>query len=187
MLQGLGAMSLKDAVSEIYPPPRVKALAHRLGLRKGFALDLTVIDPEDGMPWDFGRPEKRQKAYRMVQEEKPMLLIGSPMCTAFSNLQKFNRRKNPAMHQRMLDYAVMHISFCISLYRLQMAEGRYFLHEHPWWATSWKLPQMVKLMDEFGVFTVRGDMCRFGMTSKDHEGSSPVKKPTGWMTNSLHI
>ena len=42
-------------------------------------------------------------------------------------------------------------------------------------------------MEEFGVFTVRGDMCRFGMSSEDSLGSAPVKKPTGWMTNSLHI
>ena len=47
-LQSLGATSLKDTVSEIYAPPRVTAMAHRLGLRKGFALDLTIIDPDDG-------------------------------------------------------------------------------------------------------------------------------------------
>ena len=37
------------------------------------------------------------------------------------------------------------------------------------------------------MFTVRGDMCRSGMSSEDSLGSAPVKKPTGWMTNSLHI
>ena len=46
---------------------------------------------------------------------------------------------------------------------------------------------MMKLMEEFGVYTVRGDMCRFGMSSEDSLGSAPVKKPTGWMTNSLCI
>ena len=101
-----------------------------MDLRKGFALNLTARDPDDGKPWDFAIPEKRENAYRMVKEEKPMLSIGSPMCTAFSNLQKFNQWKDPAIRQRLLDFAIMHVNLHTSLHRLQMSEGRCILHEH---------------------------------------------------------
>ena len=40
----------------------------------------------------------------------------------------------------------MHIEFCIELYREQLKHGRYFLHEHPAYATSWQLEAMQRLM-----------------------------------------
>ena len=55
----------------------------------GMALDLTVNDV-DGMPWDFNVEEKRNKARQMVYEKRALLLIGSPMCSAFSQLQSIN-------------------------------------------------------------------------------------------------
>ncbi len=41
----------------------------------GFSFDITVVDPEDGMPWDFSIPAKRLKARMMIREQKPYLLI----------------------------------------------------------------------------------------------------------------
>ena len=82
----------KNHVSEIYSPPRVTALAKQYGLKEGFALDLSVCD-EDGNPWDFDVPEMRERAKALVREMKPSLLIGSPMCTAFSVLQFLNRER----------------------------------------------------------------------------------------------
>ena len=34
------------------------------------------------------------------------------------------------------------LKFCTQLYKIQVAAGRYFLHEHPDRATSWRLPYM---------------------------------------------
>ena len=62
-------------------------------LAPGFAFDLTVADPDDGQPWDFSRRDKREKARRMLREQKPILLIGSPMCTQFSTWQYLNYSK----------------------------------------------------------------------------------------------
>ena len=81
-----------------------------MGLQRGFALDLTVVDPDDGKPWDFEIAAKREKALRKVQMEKPTLLIGSPMCTAFSNLQKLSRdRRDPVEFKKMLHYGITHL------------------------------------------------------------------------------
>ena len=79
-------------VSEIYSPPRVTGAARRLkslGLTAGFAFDLTSTD-ENGVPWDFSVAARRREARRRLSEQKPMFLIGSPMCTVFSTLQSMN-------------------------------------------------------------------------------------------------
>ena len=92
MSMGIGAPEARNIVSEIYSPPRVTDAARRnpsLGIRPGFALDLTTSDDE-GRPWDFDDPSQRAKAKALVLEKKPQLLIGSPMCTAFSCLQALN-------------------------------------------------------------------------------------------------
>mgnify|MGYP003322403897 FL=1 len=52
-------------VSEIYSPPRVTGLAGKMGLDPGMALDLSVVDPDDGKPWDFNDASKRKKALHL--------------------------------------------------------------------------------------------------------------------------
>ena len=71
-------------------PPRVNLMAEKLGIKPGMSLDLTVEDPDDGMPWNFCDSNKRPKAERLVAEGRAMLLIGSPMCGPFSHLQNIN-------------------------------------------------------------------------------------------------
>ena len=79
-------------VSEIYSPDRVCRAARELGLRAGWSLDFTTVDSQ-GRPWDFRRADCRNRAARLVIESKPMLLVGSPMCTMFSIIQHLNMDK----------------------------------------------------------------------------------------------
>jgi hypothetical protein len=84
--------SIRAVVSEIYYPPRVTAatkLLPELSIILGFALDLTTADT-DGQLWDFDSKAMREQALQKVRDEKPLLLIGSPMCTAFSTWQRIN-------------------------------------------------------------------------------------------------
>ena len=67
-IKSFGLLSHKADVSEIYSPPRVTALASSMGLRPGFALDLTIKDPDDGLPWDSDNPAKQAKALKKVGE-----------------------------------------------------------------------------------------------------------------------
>ena len=100
-----------------------------LGLSAGFALDLTTTD-EHGSSWDFTKDVMKDKARNKVQKEKPMLLIGSPSCTAFCAWQALNA----AMHgldeggkQRMAALraeAEAHMAFVIELYQLQKDAGK---------------------------------------------------------------
>lgn len=84
-LAGYGG-TVREHVMELYSPPRVTRILDRMGLIPGMALDLTTVDPEDGEPWDFNVPEKAVKAEAMVRSKRALLIIGSPMCTAFSSL-----------------------------------------------------------------------------------------------------
>ena len=52
----------------------------KFGLEVGDAMDLTT-------GWDFNKEEDRVKAEKYVDEKKPLVLIGSPPCVAFSQLQ----------------------------------------------------------------------------------------------------
>ena len=71
LYKNFGSVSYKDTVSEVYSPPRVSALAGRMGLQRGFALDLTVVDPDDGKPWDFDCQAKRDKACLLYTSPSP--------------------------------------------------------------------------------------------------------------------
>ena len=110
-----------------------------------------------------------------------MFLIGSPMCTVFSSLQAMNApRRDPAVVHREYVQAMVHLRFVCELYEQQMAEGRYFLHEHPANATSWQEPCIQSVAQTDGVETTVMDQCQYGQAT---EAGEPIMKPTKWMTN----
>ncbi len=86
----------------------------------------------------FNDPGKSKKAERLVKEKRSYLLIGSPMCNAFSQLQTLNfKNMDEGRVGEIIDKATVHSEFCIKLYNIQADMGLYFLHEHPEGATSW--------------------------------------------------
>ena len=112
-------------VSEIYSPPRVTAMAEKMGLRAGWALDLVEVDPEDGLPWDFSTQAKREKALRKIKTDKPFVLIASPMCGPFSALQSlcnYPKMRHEEVKKKLSD-AMAHIEFCMELSREQHMSG----------------------------------------------------------------
>ena len=79
-------------VSEIYSQPRVaqEAAVRTHGgvqLIPGWSLDLTRDDPTTGLPWDLSKLSVQERVRKLVRSTKPLLLIGSPMYTAFSAWQ----------------------------------------------------------------------------------------------------
>ena len=176
----------RAVVSEIYSPPRVTAAAARLtelDIDPGVAMDLTTTD-ELGEPWDFDIPRMREKARKLLRQQKPELFVGSPMCTAYSAWQRINKQRNPSAYRRKLRAARKHLEFVCELYAEQVKEGRLVLHEHPAQASSWDegCIRRVRLMN--GLTSIEMDQCQFGQ--QDREGK-PVKTPTKWMSNSTDI
>ncbi len=86
-------------------------------LLPGFALDLTVVDPDDGLPWDFSKSGKREKARQMRRRQKPYMLIGSPSCTEFTTFHALNksRSSDPDAYDRARRRAVKHIEFMVEM------------------------------------------------------------------------
>ena len=171
-------------VAEFYSPPRITEMAAKMGLRAGWSLDLTTND-EDGRAWDFNVPEMRNRAARKVLTDKPLLLIGNPMCTIYSCMNNINHaRMAPEIVKARFDYARKHLAFAAALYKIQIQEGRYFLHEHPESASSWYEKCIKEVMEMNGVMKVVGDQCCYGLKAKGDEGTGPARKATGFMTNS---
>ena len=188
----LGSISLADSysltkpvVAELYSRPRVTEFGQRKGILTGVAFDLTTND-EDGQPWDFRLKSQRDKAANMIQELQPDLLVGSPMCGPFSNLQNLNMRTQEAREKVRENEkeAIQHLEYCVEQYEAQISRGRWFLHEHPQTARSWRVRCIEQLASRPDVYKITGHMCRHGMVSQDQFGQGLVKKPTTFLTNS---
>ena len=184
--------AFRNIVSEIYSPPRVTDMIRKVAngkLLPGFALDLTTVDPDDGQPWDFDLKVKREKALKLIREQKPMFVIGSPMCTAWCTWQALNAQKRPRhVVQREGEKARLHLEFAASIYREQVEGGRFFLHEQPKSAGSWSETCIKELMELPGVSRVDADQCQYGQEVRygQYKGQ-PVCKPTGFMSNAPKI
>ena len=72
-------------MAEVYSPARMIRGAQRIGLiPTAWALDLAEVD-EEGRPHDFDDPRQRKIVEDKLLKGQPVLLILSPMCTAFSS------------------------------------------------------------------------------------------------------
>jgi len=173
-------------LAEIYSPPRVVTEAKGMGMKGGFSLDFSAPDP-DGYIWDFSRHECRQKAFKLIRESRPYMIIGSPECTPFSTIQNLNMRTPEGKEkvEKAREEGEKHLEFCCKIYAMQIAAGRYFIHEHPLTATSWATDCMKKLRESPAVYTAEAHMCAYGMQSKDKHGPGYAKKPTRFLTNSV--
>ena len=172
-------------VAEIYNPPRVTAMARSMGMRAGWSLDLTTQD-SDGRRWDFNELEMRNRAIRKIAKDQPLFLIGSPMCTAFSCMNRISYVKMPKEEvEARMAHGRRHLEVCAKLYATQWRSGRYFLHEHPAESSSWQEDCIVKVSQRHGVLRVVGDQCRYELTSNDGQRIGPARKRAGFMTNSV--
>ena len=65
------------AVTELYSPPRIVDMAHAMGFKGWYSLDLTNPSP-DGRPWEFSKIGGRVRCWRLIKHDRPYLSIGSP-------------------------------------------------------------------------------------------------------------
>ena len=176
-------------VGEIYSPPRITAMASKLGLKPAWALDLTQMDPVDGLPWDFTVAEKRERARQRLRADKPLMLVACPMCGPFSSLMNWNFSKLPEEEVKdILDKAMEHIKFSLEMCLEQYEQGRLFLFEHPAGARSWEAEMIREVAALSGVHIAKFDFCQLGMKTTTMDGkTAPAKKRTTVMTNSCHV
>ena len=111
-------------IAEIYSMPRITTTASQRGLNAGWSMDV-----RNG--WDFNDPKQRARAIDTLETTKPLLLVGSPPCTMFSTIMRlWNIKKMaPEVLKARMKEAILHVTFAVKLYRIQMASGRLFIHE----------------------------------------------------------
>ena len=107
-------------VTEVYSPPRITKLIRESRMRHvmpGYALDLTTVDPADGLRWVFSLRKERIRARRLICEHRPYFVIGPPQCKEFCTWQRLNEAKHPADGQRAAarEAAVVHLEFVSQL------------------------------------------------------------------------
>ena len=108
----------------------------------------------------FNDAEMRNRAARRIFKDKPLLLIGSPMCTVFSSMNVINHSKmSPEEVKARYAYARQHLKFSTQFYKMQIEVGRYFLHEHSHSATAWQEDCIRKILGEQGVAKVPTNAC----------------------------
>ena len=177
----------KMEVAEVYSPPRVVAMASKMGLRQGWGMDLTTMDV-DGRAWDSNQKEMRNRAVRGLLRDKPLVLVGSLMCVPFSIMNSINySRMDPSEVEQRKEHGRRHLQFCTRLYKLQVDGGRYLTHEHPQSASSWHEGCIQKLLKEEGVQRVVGDQCMYGLKAREGNRIGPARKGTGFSTNSPFV
>jgi hypothetical protein len=161
-------------------------IAARCGARNLRVFGSVARGDADGRSWNFLLAADRREALTRVRAQKPYLVIGSPPCTAFCQLnQRFNyKRMRPEKVQRRMVEGRVLLEFAAQVYRLQLAGGRHFVHEHPASASSWAEPCMQRLRCTPGVSEAVGDQCRFGLRSAGEHGAlGPAKKPTRFLSS----
>ena len=119
-----------------------------------------IVNDETGQPYDFSIKAQRTKAETLLDEQQPMLLIGSPVCTAFPAIQAINDipgKRGPIIIAREKAAGQLHLDWCCYSYRKQISRGAYFLHDHPNGATSWMEPSVLGVLSLQGVQRIRAD------------------------------
>ena len=164
-------------VMEIYSPKRFTDTAKAFELRPGFSVvDLTEQKP-DGSYWDLNKSEDVKEVEETIDREEPKLLTGSPPCHMFSQLQNISWHKlSPEIREKRMSEALHHLHVSCKMYRKLNDSGRWFLHEAPWGAASWKDPAVQAILALPGVYLVKGPMCRWEMKATDRRGLASLLK-----------
>ena len=145
-------------------------LMPEFGVIPGLALDMSVKDAE-GEYWNFTRYDHRKEARRLRAEQRPLFLIGPPPCTEVSSWQALNAAKcgwSPEEIRRRRSAAELHLRFVCSLYKEQINDGAYFLHEHPDGAASWGMACVQGILMEDKVVRVKK-----GVSPEESFGNDP--------------
>ena len=73
----------------------------------------------------FNQLELRNRAIRTLLRDKPLLLVGCPMCTAFSQLNDINCSRVPMEDvEQRIQHGRKHLEFCAKFYEMQWQVGR---------------------------------------------------------------
>ena len=137
----------KVDVGELNGPGRFTSRSSAFDLEPGTAFDLRH-------GYDFTKEADRTRARTTIEFEKPLLVVGSPVCAPFSNIQTINAAKGVHV-EVIMRKGIEHLIFCAETYKEQYKAGLLFLHEQPATAKSWNLWVMREVSELPGVHSVQ--------------------------------
>ena len=142
----------------------------------GFALDYQT-------GWHLSDPRQADEAEMLRRQTRPKFLLGSPPCSAFSQLLTF-ASATPERQDELVQEGMKHLRLSCKMYIEQMNEGNDFVHEHPYGSSSWSTDVVKEMLCRDDVYWVRMDMCSAGMKAKRRDGiEGPARKTSGWITS----
>ena len=124
----------KYEVCEIFSPPRTCQRARELGRKGGWSLDIKVEDPITRQKWDLSDKRVVARVKEMIRKDSPQLLVASPPCTLFSQLQNLSGGPEPVALQKAIVLFEVAVDLCMYQARL----GGRFVLEHPKSSRAWK-------------------------------------------------
>ena len=169
----------QHAFMEFYSPPRVCIPLRRDGFKAFYSFDLDT-------GYDFLEMGSRARAWKLLVMYRPVFTMLSAPCTMFSVMQNANFKKmDPVVLKKRFEEADCHLTYSMNVAKHQVRSERFFAHEHPHTATSWKRRCVQEVRDMKGVQTVTFDQCTVNLRTPF--SNKLIKKRTTLMTNSSAI
>ena len=170
-------LSTPQDIAELYSPPRVLPVARGFGQRGCLSLDIMT-------GWDFNSEADRMLSRRLLVKLDVKHVILSPPCTAFSELQRLwnYKRMTPEAIQQQWTQGMVHLNHSMDCAMDQLSRNACFGFERPARASSWRQPEVQRVLSQPGVVVVSFDQCMLGLKSKVH--GIPMRKRTKIATNS---
>lgn len=184
---GIGVIVLEDdeeedhLFMELFSPPRVAIPLRREGFLALHSFDLIT-------GYDLLSADGRARALKLQDRHRPFFTMLSAPCTMYSPMQNAKPRQNECSHQKtQIRRSPLHAGLFNSMLiaQRQMAKKRFFAHEHPQKATSWKRQSVQDIAEQEGVMKVSFDQCCVNL--KTPISQKPLQKRTTRLTNSAAI
>ncbi len=150
----------------------------RCGIKLGQAYDLRT-------GYNINGPKVKDEIRRCIWTGEPDLVVGSPKCGPFSQINDINDQAAEAAIAKK-KMVIEHLKFTFECCAIQMQESnKYVLFEHPRASKPWKRYIINEAEARLGMKIYRCDQCYFATQEHtDRHGTSGlIKKPTGFMTN----
>ena len=126
----------------------------------------------------------RQLVKQVLAEHRPYLVVLAFDCRIWSSLTNLSPEQAWDQLRRGVGRRALQLVRWIC--QEQDRAGRYYLVENPCGSVAWFFEGILgKLLENARGKFLYGDQCRFG--KKDSESKRPVRKRTGWLSNSEPI
>ena len=168
----------------ILNPSKFASCATRLGLREGFAVDLTTARA-NGTMWDLSLEDDRAELRRVQDRDHPELLAGSPPSDDFASLS--NTHAEPREISKFKQRELSHRSELVCKPTSCRCKcGSTSFMNIPKIPRAAKCLRFNPLVNDPRVYSIDGPMCRWSLKARgSNERMEFIRNQTRWLTSFL--